>query len=80
MKEFQDQLIFSFPRAEGEAVHFTAKKFKDRFYFDVRVWFYDAEHKTMRPTRKGICFQREHLTQITEGIDALKKLAEKSIS
>ena len=64
------RLIHSFSRNENENVQIFLKKYNQKYYIDLRVWFKEAEG-SLKPTRKGITFSAEHLDEIKKGIDNL---------
>ena len=68
--------IHSFPRRENEEIRSSIRKFKNRYYADLRIWFQDEKSDEMHPTKKGICFGFQHIPQIMEGMKQLAREAE----
>jgi hypothetical protein len=73
MEKEANEILFSFPRAEGQEVQIARRHYKNQEYIDLRVWFYDDEKKVMRPTRKGICLALDQIHELYRGIEAIKK-------
>ena len=77
MENEQTQVLYAFPRAKGEEIQISLRKFKGKFYIDLRLWFQAKEDSTLHPTKKGVFFSLERLPELRKGIDRLSKAAEK---
>ncbi len=69
------RLIHSFDRNDNESVQLFLKKYNQKYYIDLRIWFKESEG-SLKPTRKGITFAAEHLVELKKGIDDLCNLRE----
>jgi hypothetical protein len=76
-QEGERHLIHSFPRSEEEKVQLALRKYRGRYYMDLRIWFQTEENPTLRPTKKGISLSLEHLPELRKGMERLAKAAEK---
>lgn len=64
--------IYTIPRAEKDEVQIALRKYKGRFYLDLRVWYQDEEAGgILKPTQRGISLFVEHLDSLKEGIHQL---------
>ena len=76
--ETQDQnhVIYAFPRGRGEEIQIAFRTFKGKLYVDLRVWYQGKNANLLLPTRKGISFFPDQLSEFKKGIDRLLKAAE----
>ena len=77
MEDNQSQLIYSFPRSEGEEIKFAVKKYKGRHFMDMRLWFKGEEDTEFKPTKKGLFLALEHYSELRKGVERLGKAVEK---
>ena len=70
-------LAHSFVRGKGEEIQIVLKKYKERYYIDLRLWFQDEGEKVFKPTQKGLCNPAEHLSDLQKGVEELYKLRDK---
>ncbi len=73
----QEAPIYSFPKSEGEEIQMTIKKYKDRFYIDLRVWYQNDKSPEFKPTQRGVCFTVDRLPDLQKGVDRLARAASK---
>ena len=66
------EIVFRFPRNENEEVQFSIGEYKDKLYFDIRLFFKGREDE-WRPTKKGLTFSTGHFGEFEKGIEALSK-------
>lgn len=71
------KLIHSFQKNETEEVKVELRKFKGRYYLDIRVWFQSEQDNSLHPTKKGISLGVEHLSELRKSLDKVSKLTEK---
>ena len=69
--------IHSFTKNDSEEVRLAVRKFKGKYYVDLRIWFQEGEGQTFRPTKKGVFFSVDHLQEFRRGVDRLMKAGEK---
>ena len=68
----EELLVHSFPRGENDAIHFVLRKYKQRYYIDLRIW-YRKDSPQLWPTRKGIVLPVEKLPELKRGLEELDK-------
>ena len=73
----ETQLVHSFARNQEERIQIILRKYKDKYYVDLRVWFQTEEDSTLRPTKRGISLALEQLPELRKGMERLLKAAEK---
>ena len=64
-------IVHSFPKGNNQEVRLSAGEFRDRIYFDVRVFFKDEETEEMRPTKKGITLALDYLPELKKGLEKM---------
>ena len=67
----ESQIVYTFPRNEGEEVHFTLHKYRGRYYVDLRLWFQQEGETELKPTKKGISLAADRLPELKEGLNHL---------
>ena len=60
--------IYSFSKGNGEEVRLSAGEFKDKIYFDVRIFYKNPETDEMFPTKKGITLPVDYLAELKKGL------------
>ena len=65
------KFFYSFPKNESEEVRCSVRRYKDRAYLDLRVWFQPGEGREYRPTKKGLTLGVEFLPEIRKALDAI---------
>lgn len=75
----ENTLISSFKNSAGEQVRICQTNDTGTDLIDVRVYYVvDSPEEEWRPTRKGICMQREQTKSLLEGLKlAFKQINEK---
>lgn len=58
-------------RNENDVIRIQSKEYQSKEYIDIRVWYKD-EFGEMKPTKKGIYFQKELLDDIIQQLQTLK--------
>ncbi len=71
MEDQTNHFIYSFPKGNDEKVQFAVRVYKGKRYIDLRVWFEDKRSKSLKPTKKGIFFNAEHINELKRGVEAL---------
>lgn len=79
MDKEEAQLIYAFPRTPGEEIQIAVKKFKGKYYVDLRLWFQDKKDREFHPTKKGVFFSVERIPDLQKGVDRLSKAAERFV-
>lgn len=69
--------IFTFSSRENEQIKGTVRKYKGKYYFDLRVWFQPEDSTVYYPTKKGLYLYLEHLEPLRKGLDKIAKVTEK---
>lgn len=77
MQNDQSHLIYSFPKSENEQIHLVLRRYKDRYYVDMRTWYQVEGAGAPKPTQKGICFPADLIGKLKEGISELIGACEK---
>jgi len=77
MKEQESRLIYAFPRGQDEEVQIAVRKYKSRYYMDLRVWFKAKGEDALYPSKKGISIALDQLPELRKGMDRLSKASEK---
>ncbi len=75
MNSSENHFVHSFVKKPGEKIQVALRKFKGKFYVDLRLWFQQEPDKNFLPSRKGISFELEHLPEFRSGIEQLAKAA-----
>ena len=71
MQNDQSHLVYSFPKSENEQIHLVLRRYKDRYYVDMRTWYTVEGSTAPKPTQKGICFPADLIGKLKEGIGEL---------
>lgn len=66
-------VIYTMARNEGEEIQFLMKKFRSRYYIDLRIWFREEGKDELIPTKKGISLSADRIPELQEGLDQLSK-------
>lgn len=69
--------IHSFPKNNDEEVRLSVRKFKGKYYIDLRIWYHPENEEVFRPTKKGVFFSLEQVMELKKGVERLLKAAEK---
>ena len=77
MEAPHNQLIYAFPRMQGEEIQINLQKYKDKYYIDLRLWYQPKNESVLRPTKKGIFVAVEKLPELRKGLDRMSKATEK---
>ena len=78
MPEDETNLVYSFPKSNGEEIHITVRKYQGKFYIDLRLWFESHQGAGgLKPTKKGVIFPMERLPEFKEGVDRLLQVWDK---
>lgn len=65
----ENTLIYSFRKNAGEQVRICLSDFKGKDLIDVRVYYLDdGPGENWKPSRRGICMQRDHMQRLLEGL------------
>ena len=69
------ECLHAFRKSENEEIRISAGKYRDKHYFDIRLFFKPSENQEedMRPTRKGVTLPIDFLSEIEKGITLTKK-------
>lgn len=67
----EQQFLHSFPKNETEEVRFSIRRYKDRAYLDLRVWFQPSEGGEYRPTKKGLTLGVEFLPELRRALESV---------
>lgn len=55
-------------RSNTEVIRVSVGEFKNASYIDIRVFFEDQATGEYRPTKKGVTFKQEHLSELIEAL------------
>ena len=77
METEENQIVYSFPKGQGEEVQFAIRKFHQKYYADLRVWFHPEGQEEFCPSKKGISLDFSQMSQMTKGISELARAVEK---
>ena len=64
--------IHSFPKGDNEEVRVSAGEYREKIYFDVRVFFKNEENNEMFPTKKGITLALDLLPELKKGLQKIE--------
>jgi len=76
MNEQEDRLIYSFPRNEEEEYQINLRKFKGRYYTDLRLWFKAKGSDSLLPKKKGISLEIEAVPELLKGFHQLMEVCQ----
>ena len=65
------KVVYKFPKNSEEEIRFSLRDYKERHYFDVRLWFLTTNGREYHPTRKGITLSVEHLDELRKGLERI---------
>ena len=71
MTPSQDRTIHIFAKNSDEQIQIALNRYQDRVYVDMRVWYKSRYGRGFRPTKKGVCFPLDRLSDFTEGMNRL---------
>ena len=79
MSAGENKFVYSFAKNEGDEIQMALRKYKGRYFVDLRLWFRPEEESGLRPTKKGVFFPVEHALDFKKGTEhmlaALEALA-----
>ena len=73
MEENESQVIHTFPISTSQEISISLRRYKERLYIDIRIWFQSPDGSGMRPSKKGVHFSIERLEDLETGVRELKK-------
>ena len=79
-EQAESRLIYAFPRSQDERVQFILKKYRGKYYLDLRIWFKTKEKEELYPTKKGIFIPLDQIAQFRKGFEQAAKSVEKTPS
>ena len=73
-----EKVIHSFKKSEHEEVRIRLTEFKEKEYFDIRVFYKPDGADDMYPSKKGICLPAaiENIDALIEGLNSVKEKIE----
>jgi len=71
----ETQLIHSFKKNDTEEIRIIFREYKDRYYIDLRLFFWIEERGEMCPSKKGLTLGVDFLPELKLGICKLEKIA-----
>ena len=77
MESQETHPIYSFPKNQDEEVRLEVRKYKGKYYIDLRVWFKGESSEVYRPTKKGVIFGLDQYSELRKGVDRLAKAADR---
>ena len=77
MDQPQTQLLHAFEKTEGEQIQIALRKYKGKFYIDLRLWYQKDKTGVFLPTKKGVFFSVDHAVELKRGVDQLVDAAAK---
>lgn len=66
-------LIYSFPRGKGEEIQASIRKYKGKYFIDLRLWFQSHNEHTLLPTKKGVSFSVDQAQELRKAAERLCK-------
>ena len=73
MDSQDNHLVYSFPKGKGEEIQVAIRTFKGKHYIDLRQWFQGKNEATFLPTKKGVSFPLELITELRKAVERLSK-------
>ena len=67
--ETQDQIVHTIHKGPKEEVRLSLRRYKDRGYLDIRVWFQPPKGGEYHPTTKGITLGLEFIPELKRGLE-----------
>ena len=67
------QVVHSFRKNESEEVRISLRRYKDRAYVDLRIFFEARDSSEYLPTRKGLTLEAGLLAELKRGIEKVRK-------
>ncbi|MBI4431383.1 MAG: transcriptional coactivator p15/PC4 family protein [Candidatus Omnitrophica bacterium] len=61
-------LVHSFQKNEDEEIRLTLREYKNRHYFDLRLYFQPENQREMAPSKKGLTLALEFLPELKRGL------------
>lgn len=77
MESQETHPIYAFPKNQDEEVRIEVRKYKGKYYIDLRIWFKSEKGDVYRPTKKGVIFSFDQYAELRKGVERLTKAAEK---
>lgn len=75
MEPQERQLIHKFPRAEGEEIQFAIRKYRDKLFIDIRLWFKGESQAHFLPTKKGVTLALGQIEELKTAVTKLDRAA-----
>ena len=73
----EKHLIYTFPRGPGEEIQAAIRKYKNRYFVDVRLWYMSKTENMLLPTKKGVAIAVEQLPELRKAVDRLSKAVDR---
>lgn len=67
----ETHVIHSFVKRPGEKIQVVLRRYNGKYYADLRLWFQQGPGQNFLPSRKGISFELEHLSEFRRGVEQL---------
>ncbi len=67
-----DNLIHSFRRNANEEVRITTRRYQEKDYLDIRVFFQSSKDGEFKPTRKGITVGLEFASEFDTALERIR--------
>ncbi|MDD5670640.1 MAG: transcriptional coactivator p15/PC4 family protein [Candidatus Omnitrophica bacterium] len=77
MQTEESQLIHAFSKGNNERIQMAVRKYNDRYYVDLRIWYQTKEDPAFRPTKKGLSFLIDYLPEMSQGVERLLRVRNK---
>ena len=68
-----DHLIHSFRRNANEEVRITTRRYQEKDYLDIRVFFQSSKDGEFEPTRKGVTVGLEFASQFDTALEKIRE-------
>ena len=65
----EELVVYSFAKNQDEEIRFTLRRYKQRNYLDIRLWFQTSAAGEFHPAKKGITLGLEHLSELKKGLE-----------
>ena len=73
----EKHLIYTFPRGPGEEIQAAIRKYKGRYFIDLRLWYMSKTENMLLPTKKGVAVSMDQLPELRKAVDRLSKASER---
>ena len=77
MENQESYPIHAFVKNHDEEIRLNVRKYKDRYFIDLRIWFRSKDGEVYKPTKNGVFFPFEQFPELKKGVERMAKAVEK---